>query len=115
MTQNTIHLSLKIIIQKGNCLYYEKELNANEIEEITNHAEKWAMEEIADLDIVNSLKNKYYITGLKLLLFLVVAKYIADKDKLNDEVLFKITLIARKCLDNKDKIEIDFNNLFLEH
>jgi hypothetical protein len=115
MTHNTISLSLKIIIQKGNCLYYEKELKANEIEQLTDHAEKWAMEEIAHLDIINSLKDKYYITSLKLLLFLIMAKYIADKEKLNDEVLFHITLLARKCLDNKDKIEIDFNDLFLEH
>jgi hypothetical protein len=115
MSQNVINLSLKIIIQKGNCLYYEKELKEHEIEKLTERAEKWAMEQIAQLNIISSLKNKYYHTGLKLLLFLVLAKYIADKDNMNDDVLFQIALLARKCLDNKDKIEIDFNQLLLAH
>ena len=115
MSKDQINLSLKIIIQKGNCLYYEKELNANEIDNLTIGAEEWAMQEISQLHIIQSLKNKYYLTGLKLLLFLVVAKYVDDKDKLNDQVLFNITLLARKCLDKKNKIEIDFNNLFLGH
>ena len=115
MSQNVINLSLKIIIQKGNCLYYERELNADEIEKLTEHAEQWAMEQIDQLYIISSLKNIYYHTGLKLLLFLVLAKYIADKDNMNDDVLLQIALLAKKCLDNKDKIEIDFNHLLLEH
>ena len=115
MSKDNINLSLKIIIQKGNCLYYEKELDEKKIEKQTADAEEWAMKEISQLNFVESLKNKYYETGLKLLLFLVIAKYLSTKENLNDKVLFNVALIARKCLKNKDKIEIDFNNLFLEH
>ena len=59
MSKDSINLSLKIIIQKGYCLYYEKELKAKEIEDLTHSAEKWAMEEISQLNIVKSLKSKY--------------------------------------------------------